>query len=284
MKKTSVKAFVLALGVFAVVGIVSKTNGGLLTANAATQTGNNTVGNQTSSTPSGSSVASGNLVVSVDWNTVTANVDTALQNGEDRDVAIKVGTQYTVPVSTLNVLADRKKVLMLQTGNGMALSVSSEDVVPNKELSIDLSMNAVIPEDISKGATDGAEYCRTFSLNGDNALPFKVNVHFAVGTEYAGKTAVLYRYNKAAGKMVAVGSFEVTENGAAMFALRRGGEYIVTVTDNVPKIYGSYVVVSGDTLSEIARKNKVSLSSIIEANPQLTNANKIYVGQVLNIQ
>lgn len=45
----------------------------------------------------------------------------------------------------------------------------------------------------------------------------------------------------------------------------------------------AYTVVSGDTLSRIARTAGVSLSKLIAANPQIANPNLIRVGQVVNV-
>ena len=46
---------------------------------------------------------------------------------------------------------------------------------------------------------------------------------------------------------------------------------------------GQYTVRSGDTMSGIASRNHVSLSALIQANPQVKNPNLIYPGQKLNI-
>ena len=45
----------------------------------------------------------------------------------------------------------------------------------------------------------------------------------------------------------------------------------------------SHVVVSGDTMWRIAVRYEVGLSEIKQANPQISNPNLIYPGQVLNI-
>ena len=42
-----------------------------------------------------------------------------------------------------------------------------------------------------------------------------------------------------------------------------------------------YTVKSGDTMYEIARRNNISLASLIAANPQIVDPNKIYPGQVI---
>ena len=44
-----------------------------------------------------------------------------------------------------------------------------------------------------------------------------------------------------------------------------------------------HTVKSGDTLSKVARNNEVSLDSLLAANPQITNANAISVGQVIDL-
>jgi len=51
-----------------------------------------------------------------------------------------------------------------------------------------------------------------------------------------------------------------------------------------PPAYGNtYVVQSGDTIRKIASKYGVGTGDILAANPQILNANLIYVGQVINV-
>jgi spore coat assembly protein SafA len=45
----------------------------------------------------------------------------------------------------------------------------------------------------------------------------------------------------------------------------------------------TYTVVAGDTLYGIAANFGVSLSSLEAANPQITNPNLIYPGDIINI-
>ncbi|MGF9741616.1 cell wall hydrolase [Priestia megaterium] len=44
----------------------------------------------------------------------------------------------------------------------------------------------------------------------------------------------------------------------------------------------AYTVKSGDTMSKIAKSNNLTLSQITSYNPQISNVNKIYVGQNVN--
>ena len=45
----------------------------------------------------------------------------------------------------------------------------------------------------------------------------------------------------------------------------------------------NYKIRPGDTLSKIARRNGISLAQLLQANPQITNPDKIQVGQVVNL-
>jgi murein DD-endopeptidase MepM/ murein hydrolase activator NlpD len=45
----------------------------------------------------------------------------------------------------------------------------------------------------------------------------------------------------------------------------------------------TYRIQSGDTLSKIAKRNGISLAQLLKANPQITNPDKIQVGQVVNL-
>ena len=45
----------------------------------------------------------------------------------------------------------------------------------------------------------------------------------------------------------------------------------------------NYQIQRGDTLSALARRFGTSVGALMEANPQITNANLIYTGQSLNL-
>lgn len=45
----------------------------------------------------------------------------------------------------------------------------------------------------------------------------------------------------------------------------------------------TYTVVKGDTMKKIAARLGITLEALVKANPQVTDINKIYVGQKLNI-
>src|SRR5690349_13230950 len=45
----------------------------------------------------------------------------------------------------------------------------------------------------------------------------------------------------------------------------------------------TYKIQPGDTLSKIAKRNGISLAQLLKANPQITNPDRIKVGQVVNL-
>jgi spore coat assembly protein SafA len=58
---------------------------------------------------------------------------------------------------------------------------------------------------------------------------------------------------------------------------------VINVPGNVPPPAVTYVVQAGDTLSEIAQRFGVSLDALIAANPQITDPDRIFPGQVIVI-
>ena len=58
---------------------------------------------------------------------------------------------------------------------------------------------------------------------------------------------------------------------------------IITLTLSTYASAATHTVIKGDTMWKIAVKYEIGLSEIINANPQISNPNLIYPGQVLNI-
>ena len=174
------------------------------------------------------------LVVNVDWTVVANEINAALLNTAVGNVEVVAGTEYTIPASILNSVAGEDKALMLHAGNGMALSISGQDVVAGSQLKIDMAMTADVPAAVKNVVTNNSLDTREFALKEDTVLPFKVDFHVHIGEEFAGKYAVLYRYNAVENVMERVNYFKVTEQGQALFALTEIGEYVIVVTEEQP--------------------------------------------------
>jgi spore coat assembly protein SafA len=86
---------------------------------------------------------------------------------------------------------------------------------------------------------------------------------------------------------ITVYSIQVANPGMGYW-LYAGTTIYIPGSYNAPPVYyppasGTYVVHSGDTMSKIARRFGVSLSSLIAANPQISNPSLIYAGQVISL-
>ena len=234
----------------------------------------------------------------VNWNEVSSSVQDKVteiaQNPAIATVNMNVVCtgEVQVPQKILNTIKGTNVTVAFHSGNGVAMSISGQDL-KNKDLSkiqnIDLTVDQTsnnIPASVVAAKTSAPT--RQLAIKDTGSFGVNVNIHVNVGKENAGKTANLYRYNAEKGRLEYCGSFTVTSNGQSMFALKRGGNYLVTVTERRPSenvwfAEGNYIVKAGDTLSKIAQRNHMTLTELLRRNAQITNRNLIKVGQRLNL-
>ena len=234
----------------------------------------------------------------VNWNEVSSSVQDKVteiaQNPAIATVNMNVVCtgEVQVPQKVLNTIKGTNVTVAFHSGNGVAMSISGQDL-KNKDLSkiqnIDLTVDQTsnnIPASVVAAKTSALT--RQLAIKDTGSFGVNVNIHVNVGKENAGKTANLYRYNAEKGRLEYCGSFTVTSNGQSMFALKRGGNYLVTVTERRPSesvwfAEGDYTIKPGDTLSKIAQRNHITLTELLRRNAQITNRNLIKVGQRLNL-
>ena len=237
-------------------------------------------------------------VQTVDWNTVTSNVQAKIaevtQNPNINSVNMNIvcSGETRLPAAVLGSIKGSDVTLALHSGNGVAVSISGQDLkgtalnaLQNIDLTVDSNAQNI---PAAMAASKKAEATKQLSVKDTGAFPVAVNIHVNVGAENSGKYANLYRYNAEKKQLEYCGSFPVTRNGQSMFALKQGGDYMVTVTAAQPKetVYfnsGNYAVKAGDTLSAIAKRNHMTLTELKAKNPQIKDLHKIRVGQKLNL-
>ncbi len=206
---------------------------------------------------------------------------------------VKCAGEVRIPASLLSVLKGNGVTLAIQAGNGISISISGRDLnrlnITNVgTLGFTVNTNAKeIPADVL--ATRETVYGRQFQISDTGSFAVPMNVHVSVGTENAGRVANLYRYNAQSNRLEYCSSFTVTENGQSMFALRRGGNYLVNVTNEKPIntirfIEGTYTVKRGDTLSQIAVDNHMSLAELLRKNSQITAPSVIKIGEIVYLK
>lgn len=234
----------------------------------------------------------------VNWNEVSSSVQDKVTEIAQNPAIATVNMnmvctgEVQVPQKVLNTIKGTNVTVAFHSGNGVAMSISGQDL-KNKDLSkiqnIDLTVDQTsnnIPASVV--AAKSSAPTRQLAIKDTGSFGVNVNIHVNVGKENAGKTANLYRYNAEKGRLEYCGSFTVTSNGQSMFALKRGGNYLVTVTERRPSesvwfAEGNYIVKAGDTLSKIAQRNHMTLTELLRRNAQITNRNLIKVGQRLNL-
>ena len=244
------------------------------------------------------SAATSSAPETVNWNEVSSSVQDKVTEIAQNPAIATVNMnmvctgEVQVPQKVLNTIKGTNVTVAFHSGNGVAMSISGQDL-KNKDLSkiqnIDLTVDQTsnnIPANVVAAKTSAPT--RQLAIKDTGSFGVNVNIHVNVGKENAGKTANMYRYNAEKGRLEYCGSFTVTSNGQSMFALKRGGNYLVTVTERRPSesvwfAEGNYIVKAGDTLSKIAQRNHMTLTELLRRNAQITNRNLIKVGQRLNL-
>lgn len=244
------------------------------------------------------SAATSSAPETVNWNEVSSSVQDKVTEIAQNPAIATVNMnmvctgEVQVPQKVLNTIKGTNVTVAFHSGNGVAMSISGQDL-KNKDLSkiqnIDLTVDQTsnnIPSNVVAAKTSAPT--RQLAIKDTGSFGVNVNIHVNVGKENAGKTANMYRYNAEKGHLEYCGSFTVTSNGQSMFALKRGGNYLVTVTERRPSesvwfAEGDYTIKPGDTLSKIAQRNHMTLAELLRRNAQITNRNVIKVGQRLNL-
>ena len=234
----------------------------------------------------------------VDWNEVSSSVQNKVTEITQNPAIATVNMnmvctgEVQVPQKVLNIIKGTNVTVAFHSGNGVALSISGQDLknndlskIQNIDLTVDQTSNT-IPANVVSAKSGTVN--RQLGIRDTGSFGVNVNIHVNVGKDNSGKSANLYRYNVEKGRLEYCGSFTVTSNGQSMFALKRGGNYLVTVTDRRPSesvwfAEGNYIIKPGDTLSKIAQRNHMTLAELLRRNAQITNRNVIKVGQRLNL-
>ena len=259
---------------------------------------NNNNNNNNSNDNGSGSAATSSAPETVNWNEVSSSVQDKVTEITQNPAIATVNMnmvctgEVQVPQKVLNTIKGTNVTVAFHSGNGIAMSISGHDL-KNKDLSkiqnIDLTVDQAsnnIPANVVTAKTSAPT--RQLAIKDTGSFGVNVNIHVNVGKENAGKTANMYRYNAEKGRLEYCGSFTVTSNGQPMFALKRGGNYLVTVTEHRPSesvwfAEGDYTIKPGDTLSKIAQRNHMTLAELLRRNAQITNRNVIKVGQRMNL-
>lgn len=255
------------------------------------------------------------MINSLNWVQVEGNIkdkiNETLHNNDSEIVSMNfVSTrEVKVPVSILNEIYGKNILLAFHNGKDAAMSVNGWELM-NVDLSkiVDINMTIVcdtdyIPETALSTRSSTALFMRQISVLNAGQMQIPVYMHVKVDDMYVGQWANLYRYNVLNGMLEPAGICQIVLGGHAAFPITEGGNYLLTVSAQVPvtdtelpvlpqmpdannesaNASSQYTVRRGDSLSKIARANGMTLAELLSMNPQVTDINRINVGQVLNI-
>lgn len=186
--------------------------------------------------------------IRIDWKEAERQIIETLpkvksDNGtENTNVNFISQTDIIVPVYMLQHIQGERIAMAFHNGPRVALSISGTDL-KGKDLKnitgIDLTVTCDedrIPDRIVQAKSVNALAWRQIFVKNREKPAVPVNMHIAVGAEFAGKYANLYWFDTENQELVYMGSYKVTKEGQAMYALEKGGEYLYTVTEKKPAI------------------------------------------------
>ncbi len=190
----------------------------------------------------------------LDWEAVGNSVQERLAALEENTAVADVNMNFVsaeevqVPAEVLASIQGREITLAFHNGQGTAVSVRGMELTNSvlAGLGVQGTVNLTVvcdeenvPERLLRTGTRNTLFYRQFSVKNAGEINIPVNIHIAVGQEYAGKYANWYRLDERRQMLVYEGSYQVTRGGQAMFAIDRGGAYLLTVTDEKPDANGA---------------------------------------------
>ena len=167
----------------------------------------------------------------VDWTDVSNSVQDKVAEMMKNPAIASVNMNFVcsgevkVPQNVLNTIKGTKLTVAFHSGNGVALSISGQDLknkdlskIQNIDLTVDQTSNT-IPANVVSAKSGTVN--RQLGIRDTGSFGVNVNIHVNVGKDNSGKSANLYRYNTEKGRLEYCGSFTITSTGQSMFALKR---------------------------------------------------------------
>jgi len=229
------------------------------------------------------------------WSNLGKDLATKLTTGTAFNHVVNTGTDVVVPLQIINTLRGTKGTVMFNTGTGVTFSISGGNISNTFNAGkIDLSLSKTglkAPASKVTAVKSGSIASIDIPMANREKFGMPVGIHFNFGAVNSGNYANLFRFNESSGEFEYLGSFLINDKGQAMFGISGGADYVVTVTKTKPNLpivasldSATYIVRPGDTLSGIAARFGMNLRQLLSLNPQISNPNRIRVGQVIKLQ
>ena len=230
------------------------------------------------------------------WGAVNTDIGEDISaNTEGFNHNVVTGKNIVVPTFILETLQDSNTTLAMHTGMGVTFSITGSDIPDHTDTSttVNLTMRQgelTAPEILIREKTKDTIRSIEIPMESHESFGMTVNVHFSLGAENANNYANLYRYNEQTGAFEYLGSYQINEDGQAMFGITGGADFLLTVTTEkpdeviMPMDGETYIVKPGDTLSGTAAKYGMSVVQIMALNPEIKNSSRIRAGQKIRVR
>jgi len=229
------------------------------------------------------------------WGVVNTDIAEEISNAEGYNHNVVTGRNIVIPTFILETLQDSNTTLAMHTGMGVTFSITSSDIPDHTDTGTTVNLTVrqgelTAPETLIKEKTKDTIHSIEIPMESHESFGMTVNIHFSLGAENADNYANLYRYNEQTGAFEYLGSYQINQDGQAMFGITGGADFLLTVTTEkpneviVPMSGETYIVKPGDTLSGTAVKYGVSVAQIMALNPGIKNSNRIRPGQKIRVR
>jgi len=229
------------------------------------------------------------------WDAVNTDIVKKITTAQGSNHNIVTGRNIVVPTFILETLQDSSITLAMHTGMGVTFSITGSDIPDRTDTKTAVNLTVrqgelTAPETLIREKTKNTIRSIEIPMESHESFGMTINVHFSLGAENANNYANLYRYNEQTGAFEYLGSYQINEDGQAMFGITGGADFLLTVTAEKPEevimpMSGeTYIVKPGDTLSGTAVKYGMSVAQIMALNPEIKNSSRIRPGQKIRVR
>ena len=229
------------------------------------------------------------------WGVVNTDMGENISANKGYNHNVVTGRIIVVPTFILETLQNSSITLAMHTGMGVTFSITGSDIPDHTDTNATVNLTVrqgelTAPEALIRKKTKDTIHSIEIPMESHESFGMTVNVHFSLGVENADNYANLYRYNEQTGAFEYLGSYQINEDGQAMFGITGGADFLLTVTTEkpdeviVPMNGDTYTIKPGDTLSGTAAKYGMSVAQIMALNPEIKNSSRIRSGQKIRVR
>lgn len=176
------------------------------------------------------------------WDVIRADEENAVEGSV---INVNMNGASVVPGDIFDSIKGRNITITFDMGNGILWSVNGKSITTEQAGDIDFSVRTgtnAIPADIIHNAI-GEGYSIQLSLSHEGEFGFTAVLSINLGKENAGRTAVLYYYNRNTRALELICKERAAEDGTARLTFTHASDYLLVVDDRASS--GNESITSG---------------------------------------